>query len=154
VVGGLIEQEYVGMLHQRLYDCETLLPAARQLGGVRFEIFKTSSAESLGKARPALRSGHTTTIESAFYHRTHRGARFKSRILLDAGEACPFAKRYFPAVGSDFASQNAEQSGFAGSVWANQSDTVPVRNGERNILEKRVRSECFRNFLRINNWRQ
>jgi hypothetical protein len=74
--------------------------------------------------------------------------------LLDTGEASSFARRHFAAISRNFASQNSQQSGFTGSVRANQSNTIAVRNGERNILKERVRSESFGNFLRINNWRQ
>jgi len=74
--------------------------------------------------------------------------------LLDTGEASALAKRYFPAVGCDLAGQNSEKGRFTGSVRANQADAVSFRNGERNILEERVRSEGFRNFLRVDNGRQ
>jgi hypothetical protein len=74
--------------------------------------------------------------------------------LLDTGETGAFAKRYFPAVGCDLASQNSEKGGLAGSVRANQADAVSLRNGERDILKERVCSEGFRNFLRVDNGRQ
>jgi len=74
--------------------------------------------------------------------------------LLDTGETSSFPERYFPAIGSNLASQNSEKGGFTGSVGANQADAVSFRNGERNILEERVRSEGFRDFLCVDNGRQ
>ena len=121
---------------------------------MRFQIFKAGAAQSLGKAGAALGSGDAATIESAFDYRAHRGPGFESRVLLDTGETGSFAERHFPAVGLYLARQNSEKSGFTGSVRANQADAVSVRNGERNILEERVRSEGFRNFLCVDNGRQ
>jgi hypothetical protein len=74
--------------------------------------------------------------------------------LLDTGKAGALAERDFSAVGLYLASQNSEKGGFTGSVRANQADAVSVRNGEGNILEERVRSEGFRNFLGVDNGRQ
>src|SRR5271167_1303635 len=128
------------MLHQSFHNCQTFLPAAGQLVSSCLFIFKTRAAKSLGKAGAALGSGGAAAIESVFDHRTHRGSGIESRVLLDTGEAGSFAKRYFPAVGSNLSHENSEQGGFAGSVRANQADTVSFRNGERNILEERVRS--------------
>src|SRR6202022_2388002 len=120
----------------------------------RFQIFKAGATKSLGKAGAALGSGNAAAIESGFDYFTHRGSRFESRVLLDTGEAGALAERDFAAVGCDLGRQNSKKSGFTGSVRANQADAVSVRNGERNILEERVRSEGFANFLGVDNGRQ
>ena len=99
-------------------------------------------------------SRNSALIKSAFDYFAHCGPRFESRVLLDTGETSALPKRYFPAVGSDLAPQNSEKGGFTGSVRANQADAVSIRNGEGNILEERVRSECFRNLLGVDNGRQ
>src|SRR5208337_2245525 len=112
------------------------------------------AAESLSKAGAALRPRDAAKIEGALNHRSHRGANFESRVLLDTSQAGSLAKRYFPAVGSDLTRQNSQQSGFTGSVRANQADTIAIRNGERNVLEKGIRSEGFRDLLCVDNGRR
>jgi hypothetical protein len=64
------------------------------------------------------------------------------------------AERYFPTVHRNLARQNSEKRGFARSVGTDQADAISIGNCERNILEERVRSEGFRDFLCVDNGRQ
>ncbi len=154
MVGGFVEQKNVGMLDESFNQGEAFLPAAGQFGRRGIKVVEAGAAKSLGEARAALRCGEMATIECGIDYGTYGGSVGKARILLDVTEADAFANRDFPAIGFDLAHQNAQQSGLARSVRTNQSDTVAFGDGERDILEKRLRSESFRHFLRVDQGRQ
>jgi hypothetical protein len=74
--------------------------------------------------------------------------------LLDAGETSSLAERDFPIVGTHLTRQNSKERGFAGSVRADETDAISIRNGEGDVLKERVRSEGLCDLLSVDNGRQ
>jgi hypothetical protein len=74
--------------------------------------------------------------------------------LFNTGEACAFSERQFATVGCDFAGKDSEERRFAGTVRADQANAIPVGNSEGDILEERVGSEGFGDFLGVDDGRQ
>ena len=78
----------------------------------------------------------------------------KARILLDVTKASALAGRYFAAIGIHLASKDSQKRRLARSVRPNQADAITLRDSERDILKKRLRSKGFRDFLRVDDRRQ
>ena len=154
MVGGFVEEEDVGMLDEGFDNRQTLLPAAGEVGGLRIEIFKTGAAQGLSKARATLRAGDAATVERGLDHCANCGSRLESGILLDIGQAGALADGDFAGVGVNLTGKNSEESGFAGTVRADQADAVSFRNDEGNFLEERIGAEGLRDFLGVDYGRQ
>ena len=65
MIGGLVQQQNVGRLHQRLDNRQPLLPASGQACRFRFQVFESRPAQCLRKAGAALRLWHGGTRRSA-----------------------------------------------------------------------------------------
>ncbi len=147
VVGGFVEQQDVGGLHQGFGDGEAFLPSAGEGGGLGVEVFEAGATESLGEAACAFVFG--SVLERCLDDRSY-GAVFRELgILHDVAHPGAFAHGDFTAVGVDLSRKNAEKRGFAGAVGANQSDAIAFGDGEPDILKERIRAECLRQALDI-----
>jgi hypothetical protein len=65
------------------------------------------------------------------------------RILGHVSDANPFAQRAAAGIGFFDPRQNFHQRGLARTVRADQPDVIAVEEREREILEKRTRSESL-----------
>ena len=74
VVGRLIEQKNVGLLHQRRADRQAFAPASRQCRRGSFKVRKARAAQRLGGPRRPLRFRNGHLLESVFDDRADRGA--------------------------------------------------------------------------------
>ena len=135
MVGRLVEQKNVRLLHQRRADRQALAPAARQCRRGRFKVRKARAPQRLGDPRSPLRLRNRDLFESLLDHRPDRVLRREFRNLRDEAEARALADRYFPVVRLHAAVKNFEQSRLARAVRANQADPFARRYRERNILE-------------------
>ena len=149
MVGGLVEQQNVGMLHQSFGDGQTLAPASGE--------FVAWASKSSKPARPrvsAKRAPRSVPVTAARSNAPSMTVRMVSSgrepgILLDVAETGALAHGDFAGVGVDLAGENAEQRGFTGAVGADQADAISFGNGERNFLEERIGAEGFRDFLGV-----
>ena len=65
VISGLVEQQDVGGLHQRLHDCEPLLPAAGERRGFRAQLDETCAAKRFRETRSRSDSGTAELFNAA-----------------------------------------------------------------------------------------
>src|SRR5215831_15319191 len=144
----------MGCLNQRLDDRQPLLPASGQCGSLQFEILKTRSAQRLGKVGTAFGVGGQRAFGRSLDDIPDARSSDKPRILFDVAESEALSYRHVAAVGLFGPAQNSQQCGFSGAVRADQPNSVSPRNCKRDILEKWLRSKCFRDILDVNDRRQ
>src|SRR5215469_3144045 len=78
----------------------------------------------------------------------------KPRILFDVAESQILSYCHVADVRLFRPGQNSQQFGFPGAVGADQPNSVSLRNCKRDILEKWLRSKCFRDIVDVNDRRQ
>ena len=58
MIGGFVQEQNVGTLHQGLDDRQALLPSPGERGSFRIEVREPRATEGFGEARSAFRLGH------------------------------------------------------------------------------------------------
>ena len=87
MVGGFIEQDDFGILHQSLGDREALAPAAGKLRGLGVEIAKARAAQGLRLASLPFRFRDAGRAQSSPHHFANGFARCELRVLRDIDQA-------------------------------------------------------------------
>jgi hypothetical protein len=140
VVGGLVEQQHVGPAGQLADDGEALAPAAGEIVHARVGIREAGSRERHRHAQ--LRRGRIRRLGVAGlahrrrHHELDRAVRREARLLRHVAQARLAAKRPRPRVGRLDAGQETQQRGLARAIRPHEADAVPLRQGEREILEE------------------
>ena len=137
MVGGFIQQQNVGRLHQRFENGEAFAPAAGKSRGRRGGIGESRAPECFCGKSAALGVGDAGLVHGGVNDGFHRVSGVKLGNLLDITEAEALAIGNLTVVRGHGASENAQESGFAGAVGPDEADAVCFGNGERDILKQR-----------------
>ena len=118
MVGGLVEQQDVRLLHQRLGDGQSFSPSSGQVGSFLLEVLEAGAAERLAGARFPFRFRDLGLFKCGVNHVANGLAGRELGFLLQVAETGALAQRHFAAVGG-----HRGRRGFAGAL------TYPSRWG-------------------------
>jgi len=124
VVGGLVEDQEFRRLGQHPGQRHPLGLAARQLGHV--------GAGGGAHAQPLQGGPGLPSLPDRLGHR----ARWEVGALIEEADPGTPTPPDLSAVGRVDPTDDPQQGGFAGAVDAHHADPVPVRDGEREVLEQ------------------
>jgi hypothetical protein len=74
----------------------------------------------------------------------------KFGFLLYVAQAQPFADGEFSVIGIFGAGQNSQQSRLPRAVRSDEPNSIPLGNGEGDVLEEWIGSESFRDAAYVN----
>jgi len=161
VVGGLVEEEDVGVDDEGFRDGETLAPTAAEAGGVSIHagagggcgIGKAGAAEGFAETLLAFVFRHGGSGHGGFDRGAHGDAVCVFRNLMNVADARAGAESDIAGIGLLLAGEHGEEGGLPCSVGANEADARAVVHGEGDVLKERFGAEAFGNVLRIQNRR-
>ena len=164
VVGRLVQQQQVGGAHQRLGQVQAHAPATGKVAdpAIHLRTVKTQAGQQL--ARPGIGavavevvqlivqtgdggavmgsfgSGqfglHPAQLHIAIEHIVHRLAFYRVHFLAHMGNAPSRGNKAVAAIGRQFAAQQGEQAGFAGTIGADQAGLVAGMQGQLGIFQQ------------------
>ncbi len=142
VVGGLVEQQDLGLQRELASECQALAPAAGQ--GLRRQIraLEARPAESQGDPVETLVLGQPLQSGDGLGHDLLRGPSGREDgVLGHEPHPGPPAQGHPAGVRLDPARQDCEQGRLAGPVGADQADGVALVEDEAEPLEERAGAE-------------
>ena len=156
MIGGLIEEQDVGLGDEGFGNGEAFEPAAAEAGGLAVHagraggiVFsKAGAAESLAKALLAGIGWYGAAFERRFNGLTDGEPRREAGYLMHVADAYVFAERNFAGVRLLFGAEDREECGFACAVGTDKADAVTVVDGKGNVIEERMSAEAFGDVLR------
>jgi hypothetical protein len=121
---------------------------------MRIEVSVPSSANP---ARPRVsRRRCSRSLAGAFEGGLHDVANGEAGGVLgdlaDVADAGAAADGDFTGVGLDFAGEDGEEGGLAGTVGADEADPVAFIYGKRDFFEEGCRAETLGHALCVENW--
>src|SRR5580692_1498629 len=108
MVGGLVEQQNIGLLDQCGGDGQTFAPTSGKCRSRGIEIRETSAAKRLRKPSLAFAFGDVRALESLLDHRAHGLFRRETGNLSDITEPRAFANGDVARIGLDASLQNRQ----------------------------------------------
>ena len=147
VVGGLVEQQQLGLAHQLARQGHALAPAARQALDERLGAGLRSGQLQAGNETVRARRCLPLVIGVGeacrwFQHRLAHGLpRTKDGHLGHVPHAQPPAQRQLALIGRVHAGQDAQQGGLARTVGADEPDALALGQGKPHALEQGTRRE-------------
>ncbi len=145
MVGGLVEQEHIGIGGEGGGNGQPFSPPARQLP---HRLFGRSEAELVeGDGDPNLAFGLVLRFagiegRAARRHLHDRRGRIEVVILLDRGHPQTASAVNLTRVGIDGAGENPEQRGLARTVGSDDADPVALGQSQAQPVEQSSRPEC------------
>ncbi len=106
MVGGLVEQQQIGCLHNGRRNRQPLAPAAGERLRLGIEVLEASASQRLRFACIPFAFGNTGFRQRGADHGTHRVAGLELRVLVNVAEAHAFAHGHFTGVRFAPSSQN------------------------------------------------
>ena len=136
VVGRLVHEDHVGVLHEDLRDRQPLAPAARELAGGLGEVREADLAED----DPGV--DQARLLVAAFGHLGHHGLDAglgrEALLLGQVGQLGPAGEGHVPPVGAELAGQEAQQGRLPRAVGADQADPLTRLDREGQAFEEGV----------------
>ena len=148
MIGGLIEQQDVGLQRQLARDGQALAPAAGQgIGGERTvgEAGLTERAADPRRRFVFVERGRAAQRVGQDVLDRHAGR--EDGVLRDVADANALAHGARAGVGLLDAGENLQQRRFPRTIRPHQSDVIALRDGEAEVLEKWPRRERLRQRL-------
>ena len=157
VVGGLIEQQYVGLGHQRLGQGDTLARAAGQCADLRLGIQmqpvqglvhallpvpavlgfnRALQGIEIALAVRVLVDQLDQSLEACTHRSEHGVFRVQLRFLGNEGQAHALLELHHAVVGLLHTPQYLEQRGLASAVASDESDALAALKGEASLVEE------------------
>lgn len=135
VVGGLVEQQQVGLLDQGAGQRDALARTARQAGdlGVRGQAELFQHGAYARRALPVF-----VVAFDVADHVEDSGVFVQLRLLFDRGHAQPRTAGDVAVVGNGAAIQQPQQRGLAGAVAADEADALAGLDGEVGVVQQRM----------------
>src|ERR1700722_15260697 len=149
MIGWLVEQQNIWLLHQGLGDCQALAPPAGRARRIRRKILKAGPDERFADTSLPLRRRRCNALERSFEHSAHRGPGGELRLLRNKAQPRAFARSDLSAVRLDLTREDAQQRRLTRAVRANQTDARALFDREGNVAQKRVGPKGFRNSLGV-----
>ena len=142
VVGGLVEQQQLGLAHQLARDGEPLLPAARQRRSSPAPRPRSPPCPSPRPRARRSRGGRAAgrRVPGAGPSRRSRTRR-EDGVLRHVADAQSLARGARTRRGRLDAGQDLEQRRLAGAVRAHEPDVVALEHAERQPVEERGSAE-------------
>jgi hypothetical protein len=144
MVRGLVEEQQLGLAHERAREGDALLPAAREPGDrralARGGAAQVEPREQLVDARlllPAVRA----RWQAGAHRLADRGAGRERRHLRQVRDAQSGPSGDGARVGAELAREDAEERRLAGAVGADEADAIAVGEREAHALEEGARAE-------------
>ncbi len=141
MIGRLIQQQNIGLLHQRLGNRQPFAPATGKAGCVDGKIFKARSSKCFADASFPLGRRGVDALKRSFKNRAHRNSGRKFGLLRNVAHPRALAGCNLTAVWFDLARENAQQRRLARAIGADQSDARSLFNRKGNIPQKGISSK-------------
>src|ERR1700722_10007357 len=109
MIGWLVEQQNIWLLHQGLGDCQALAPPAGKARRIGSKILKAGPAERFADTSVPLRRRRRNALERSFEYSAHRGPSRKLRLLCNKAQPRALACSDFSAVRLDLTREDAQQ---------------------------------------------
>jgi len=159
MIGGLVEEEDVGLGDHGLGNGEALAPAAGEGGsvgihadgGVRAVVGESGAAERFAETLLALVGGHGGGFEGGFEDAADGCSLGVLGDLLDVANAGAAADGDFTGVGLDLAGEDGEQGGLPGAVGPDEADTVALVYCKGDVFEEGCGAKALRHALCVQN---
>ncbi len=108
MIGWLIQQQNIRLLHQRLGNRQAFAPAAGKAGCVDGKILKAGSSKCFADAPFPLGRRCGDTLKRSFKNCSHARARSKFGLLCNVAQPRALAGGNLTTVGFDLAGENAQ----------------------------------------------
>ena len=148
VIGGLVEQEQVGLPDDRAREQHAALHARREGLEGRGAGERHAGHDLLDGllSLPGwiIRGGDG---QARCHHIVHRARQILRHILLEQGHRRPGSKVHRSAIGLDRACEHPQERGLAGAVAAEEADPLPGLDVAGHIVEQRRPAKPERNIL-------
>ena len=138
MIGGLIQQQNIGLLHQRLGNRQALAPATGKAGCIDGKILKARSPQCFADASFPLGRRRGDALKRSFENRAHGGSGRKFGLLRNVAQPRALAGCHLTAVRFDLAGENAQQRRLARTVGSDQSDARALFNREGDVAQKGI----------------
>ncbi len=147
VVGGLVEQEQLGLVNQLGGNGEPLLPAPGKDGGLRIRIVETGFPHHDGHAGVDLMRIEMLSLERRLQHLLDGEIGIELRILGHEAETEALARG--PGSGARLfkAGEDPQQRGLSGTIRTDEADVVSLEYPEREAFEQRGGTERLPQIL-------
>ena len=171
VIGGLVEDEKVGVGDEHRGQGHALLLSAREKADGFVEVGNLELREDLRgpqlhlrpffigvkgvdvglQVRPFFRNEQRRELRlQACTHRlSHRQSRIEVGRLLQHPDAQPLLKNNLPTVCPVFAGNQTEEGGLASTVARNEPHVLPFGHTERDVFEEHQVADALRQMLNI-----
>ena len=143
VVGGLVEEEQVGIEGQLARNGEPALPSAGEgfrRGGA---VGETGPAERLVDARGTLEIVEALARDGGGDDFRGGELRREAHLLRHVTDTRVAPHGDGAGIGLHFAGQNFQERGLAGAVGTDQAEALAFRDAERDVLEQHARPESL-----------
>ena len=125
VIGGLIEQENLGLADQDAREIDPPGLAARELGNTPLGIDAEAIKHGCGAVSGEL--SFVRPCHAAERHIERAQQRVQLGLLRQIGDGAAGCLQAVASIQLDQAGQRLEQGGLAGAVAADQADAIPIR---------------------------
>ena len=122
MVGGFIEEQHVGLQHQRFSDGETLAPSTGQSCRQHFAVDEAYATERFRDTSGTFGLGHRGVLHGCFNHGEHGVARGEIGNLRHAREPRALADCHVTGVRIYAACKYLQQSRLARAIRANHAN--------------------------------
>ena len=143
VVGGLVEEEQVGLADQFAGDGEAALPAAGERFGAQAAIGEAGAAQRLVDARGAFQIVEVLAGDGVGDDLVDGVALGEFGVLRHVADARVAAHGDGAGIGLELAGEDPEQGGLARAVAADQAEALAFGDAERDVLEQQAGAEGF-----------
>ena len=138
MIGRLVQQQDIGLLHQGFGNRQAFAPATGKAGCIGGKILEAGTAQRFADASFPLRWRSGDALEGGFKDRPHGCSGHKFGLLRHVGEPRALARCYLAAVGLDIAGENPQQRRLARAIGSDKPDAGALFDRERDIAQERV----------------
>ena len=141
MIGWLIQEQHIGLLHQGLGDRQTLAPAAGKAGCICGEVFKARPPKRFSDTPFPLRRRSGDTLERCFENSAHGGSGHELGLLRNIAQPRALARRNLAAVGVDLPGEDAQQRRLTRAIRSDQTDAGALFDREVDVAQQRLGPE-------------